>query len=157
MNNGTIKNGILENFSATKRFRVMNNVNLTFFSNLNMNGYSIRNQSDIRLKEHIKATAIDGIEETKKMTFVEFNRKQNHQTKDPKAQPSNKRELGLIAQYTPFLSIQDEESHYLSLDMNKQVMLNSLTNKQLIEKVEKLETQISSSKKNKRKYHRRGV
>lgn len=137
--------------------KVPNHAPINFYSDLNMNGYSIRNQSDIRLKEHIKVTAIDGIKETKKLNFVEFNRKQNYQTKDPKEQPSNKRELGLIAQYTPFLSVQDEESHYLSLDMNKQVMLNSLTNKQLIEKIEQLEDKINKSNKNRRKYHRGGI
>jgi len=137
-------------------FKVPNNAPVNFYSSLNMNGYSIYNQSDIRLKENIEDTTVDGISETKKLNFVEFDRKQNYQHDNPQAQPSTKRELGLIAQYSPFLSAEAKEDHYLRIDVNKQVMLNSLTNKQLIEKVERLEEQVYQSKKNKRKYHRGG-
>ena len=134
--------------------KVPNNAPVNFYSSLNMNGYSIINQSDIRLKENIENTAIDGIEETKKLNFVEFNRKQNYQTRNKQKQPSAKRELGLIAQYSPFLCAQDTEDHYLGLDMNKQIMLNSLTNKQLIERIEHLEGKVNRKNRNKRKYHR---
>ena len=106
------------------------------------------------MKENIENTAIDGIEETKKLNFVEFNRKQNYQTRNKQKQPSAKRELGLIAQYSPFLCAQDTEDHYLGLDMNKQIMLNSLTNKQLIERIEHLEGKVNRKNRNKRKYHR---
>ncbi|EPI2195061.1 phage tail spike protein [Enterococcus faecalis] len=141
-----------------------NNSSIDFYTNLNMYGYSLINQADIRLKENIENTTIDGIEETKKLNFVEFNRKQNYQTKDKQRQPSTKRELGLIAQYSPFLCTQNSEDHYLGLDMNKQLMLNSLTNKQLIEVIEsqekriaKLEEKINKPNKNRRKYHRGGI
>ena len=136
------------------RLKVTKNAPVNFYSSLNMNGYSIINQSDIRLKENIENTAIDGIEETKKLNFVEFNRKQNYQTRNKQKQPSAKRELGLIAQYSPFLCAQDTEDHYLGLDMNKQIMLNSLTNKQLIERIEHLEGKVNRKNRNKRKYHR---
>ncbi|HGZ4937596.1 TPA: phage tail spike protein [Enterococcus faecalis] len=131
-----------------------NNTAMDFYTNLNMHGYSIVNQSDIRLKENIENTMIDGIEETKKLNFVEFNRKQNYQTRNKQKQPSAKRELGLIAQYSPFLCAQDTKDHYLGLDMNKQIMLNSLTNKQLIERIEHLEGKVNRKNRNKRKYHR---
>ena len=36
-------------------------------------------------------------------------------------------------------------------------MLNSLTNKQLIEKIEQLEEKINKPNKNRRKYHRGGI
>lgn len=134
--------------------KVPNNAPVNFYSSLNMNGYSIINQSDIRLKENIENTTIDGIEETKKLNFVEFNRKQNYQTRNKQKQPSAKRELGLIAQYSPFLCAKDTEDHYLGLDMNKQIMLNSLTNKQLIERIEHLEDKVNRKNRNKRKYHR---
>ncbi|MBO1101400.1 phage tail spike protein [Enterococcus hirae] len=139
---GEIKDAYLKNTGVSSKFTVYNNVPLDFYSNLNMHGYSILNQSDIRLKENIVDTKIDGIEETKKLHFVEFDRKQYYETKELRKQPSHKRELGLIAQFTPFLSVQDDSSHYLNLDMNKQIMLNSLTNKQLIELVETQEKRI---------------
>ncbi|EHK9417733.1 phage tail spike protein [Enterococcus faecalis] len=151
---GEILNAYLKNTGVTSSFTVHNNVSLDFYTNLNMHGYSIINQSDIRLKENIENTTIDGIEETKKLNFVEFNRKQNYQTRNKQKQPSAKRELGLIAQYSPFLCAQDTEDHYLGLDMNKQIMLNSLTNKQLIERIEHLEGQVNRKNRNKRKYHR---
>ncbi|HBD4331430.1 TPA: phage tail protein [Enterococcus faecalis] len=151
---GEIVNSYLKNTGVSSAFTVYNNVPLDFYTNLNMHGYSIINQSDIRLKENIENTTIDGIEETKKLNFVEFNRKQNYQTRNKQKQPSAKRELGLIAQYSPFLCAQDTEDHYLGLDMNKQIMLNSLTNKQLIERIEHLEGKVNRKNRNKRKYHR---
>ncbi|MEB7954402.1 phage tail spike protein [Enterococcus faecalis] len=140
---GEIKNANLKNAGVSDKFTVYNNVNLGFYSNLNMHGYSILNQSDIRLKENIEETKIDGIEETKKLNFVEFDRKQKYRTKDINKQPSSKRELGLIAQYSPFLAIESDFDNYLSIDVNKQIMLNSLTNKQLIELVESQEKRIT--------------
>ncbi|MGM0238430.1 phage tail spike protein [Enterococcus sp. AZ103] len=140
--NREIKDAILKDAGATGKFEVFNNVSLNFYSNLNMNGWSILNNSDIRLKENIEKTDIDGISETKKLDFYEFYRKQHYQFKDDKKQPSRKRELGLIAQYSPFLSVEDSEDHYQSIDTNKQIMLNSLTNKQLIEIVEKQEERL---------------
>ncbi|MDN2639322.1 phage tail protein [Enterococcus avium] len=150
-------NNTINNVLVGSRLQVNNNTDVDFYSSLDMHGYSIYNQSDIRLKENIEETQIDGIEETKKLNFVEFDRKQNYQSKDPNRQPNNKRELGLIAQYSPFLSAKVEEDNYQRIDMNKQIMLNSLTNKQLIEIVERLEKQLTHAKKNKRKYHRGGV
>jgi hypothetical protein len=74
-------------------------------------------------------------------------------------QPSKKRELGLIAQEVPFLLTAEEDrddyDHYLAIDLNKQIMLNSLTNKQLIEKVEDLEKRLNIKTKGKRKTHKR--
>ena len=140
---GEIENAYLKNSGVKNKFTVYNGVSLNFYSNLNMNGYSILNQSDIRLKENIEETKIDGIEETKKLNFVEFDRKQNYRTTDKERQPSSKRELGLIAQYSPFLAIENGFDNYLSIDVNKQIMLNSLTNKQLIALIESQEKRIS--------------
>ncbi|ETC91728.1 hypothetical protein T481_10880 [Enterococcus faecalis PF3] len=151
---GEIRNAYLKNTGVSSVFTVYNNVPLHFYTDLNMHGYSIINQSDIRLKENIENATIDGIEETKKLNFVEFDRKQNYQTRDRQKQPSRKRELGLIAQYSPFLCTKNDEDHYLGLDMNKQIMLNSLTNKQLIERIEHLEDKVNRKNRNKRKYHR---
>ena len=154
---GRINNAYLYNTGVSSAFTVYNNVPVNFYSNLNMNGYSITNQSDMRLKENIEPTIINGIEETKKLKFYDFNRKQNYNNRDAKLQPSKKRELGLLAQEVPFLLTEDQvgEEHYLSLDTSKQIMLNSLTNKQLIEKVEHLEKQLIIQRKGSRKTHTR--
>ncbi|MGF1919431.1 tail fiber domain-containing protein, partial [Enterococcus faecalis] len=80
-----------------KFLTVNNNTAINFYNHLNMHGYKIMNVSDIRLKENIETTRIDGIKETKKLNFVEFNRKQNYQSKDKRKQPPKSRELGLIA------------------------------------------------------------
>lgn len=147
---GRINNAYLYNTGVSSAFTVYNNVPIDFYSNLNMHGYSIVNQSDMRLKENIDPTKIDGIKETKKLKFYEFDRKQKFQFRDIRLQPSKKRELGLIAQESPFLLTYPEDvagdDHYLSIDTSKQIMLNSLTNKQIIkvvesqgEKIEKLE------------------
>ncbi len=150
---GRINNAYLYNTGVSSAFTVYNNVPVNFYSNLNMNGYSITNQSDMRLKENIEPTVINGIEETKKLKFYDFNRKQNYKNRDAKLQPSKKRELGLLAQESSFLLAEDkvEEEHYLSLDTSKQIMLNSLTNKQLIEKVEQLENKLNIKQKGSRK------
>ncbi|MDN3191046.1 phage tail spike protein [Enterococcus faecalis] len=146
VNGSTVTSGLeidQQGVSIRGRFIAPNNSSIDFCTNLNMHGYSIINQSDIRLKENIENTTIDGIEETKRLNFVEFNRKQNYQTKDKQRQPSSNRELGLIAQYSPFLCVQNSKDHYLGLDVNKQIMLNSLTNKQLIELFEAQEKRIT--------------
>lgn len=164
---GVIHNATLNKTDVTGSFTIdnnasftaSNNTSLNFYSNLNMNGYSITNQSDIRLKENIEPTLINGVEETKKLKFYEFNRRQNYRFKDPKLQPSKKRELGLLAQEVPFLLTEPEDhvgnDHYLAIDTSKQIMLNSLTNKQLIEKVELLEERMSARQKGRRKTNSR--
>lgn len=126
---------------------IPNNCSANFYSPLNMNGYSIYNQSDIRLKENIVDTEVDGIAETKKLNFVEFDRKQEYKSTDADLQPNPKRELGLIAQDTPFLVVKSEKDNYLSIDVSKQINLNSLTNKQLVEIVEGQEERIQRLEK----------
>lgn len=137
---------------------IPNNTNINFYSDLNMNGYRILNQSDIRLKENIIPTEIDPIKETKKLNFYEFDRKQKHLSQKGGVQPSNQRELGLIAQYSPFLVERNDDNNYLSINVNKQIMLNTMTNKALITKIELLEREVEKLKNkkilNKRKYHR---
>lgn len=156
---GKITNAYLYNTGVNSAFTVYNNVPFNVYYNLNMNGYSITNQSDVRLKENIKPTSINGIEETKKLNFYDFNRRPNYRFTDEKLQPSRKRELGLLAQEVPFLLTEScdsvGEEHYLSIDTSKQIMLNSLTNKQLIEKIEALEQRLYIKQKRKRKFRKR--
>ncbi|MFD1899251.1 tail fiber domain-containing protein [Enterococcus termitis] len=108
-----------------------------------MNGYSILNQSDIRLKENIEATTVNGIKETKKIQMVDYDWRQNYRSTDVKLQPPKERQFGMIAQYSPFLSTKSEEDAYLKIDVNKQINLNTLTNQELISIVEEQEKRLS--------------
>ena len=137
--------------------RVNNNTPIDFFSNIDMHGYSIQNQSDIRLKENITAPTISGITETKRIQMVEFDFKQFYDSQDLDRQRPTERQFGIIAQSTPFLSemTDKEKNHYLSIDLNKQVNLNTLTNQELIEKVERLENRLIIKQKGSRKTHTR--
>lgn len=142
-----------------QKFQVDSNTSINFYSNLNMNGYAIQNQSDIRLKENITVPTISGIAETKRIQMAEFDFKQYYDSRDPEKQRPSVRQFGLIAQSSPFLAeIADEsENHYLSVDLNKQVNLNTLTNQELIEKVEHLESRLIIKRKGNRKaYSRKG-
>ncbi|MFD2305167.1 phage tail spike protein [Enterococcus termitis] len=140
---GEISNAYLKNTGVTSSFTVYNNVPLGFYSNLNMNGYSILNQSDIRLKENIEATTVNGIKETKKIQMVDYDWRQNYRSTDVKLQPPKERQFGMIAQYSPFLSTKSEEDAYLKIDVNKQINLNTLTNQELISIVEEQEKRLS--------------
>ncbi|WP_429974968.1 phage tail spike protein [Enterococcus sp. DIV0840c] len=123
MNNHQIRRASLNNCFAS--------------SNLNMNGWSVTNQSDIRLKENIEETAVQGIEETKRIRMVDFDWKQNYRTKNEEDQPPRGRQFGMIAQEVPFLHANnDDQDHYLKIDLNKQVNLNTKTNQELIAIVE---------------------
>lgn len=124
-------------------FLISNNSDIDFYSDLNMNNFRILNNSDIRLKENIEKSRVDGIKETKKMDFYDFDMRQSYKSSKPGEQPNDERQFGLIAQYSPFLAQKNKKDNYLSIDMNKQVMLNSLTNKQLIEVIEKQEERLS--------------
>lgn len=122
-------------------FQVNNNVGLNFYSPLNMNGFSILNVSDIRLKEHIRQTEVKGIEETKKLNFVDFEYKRDYLKNEDHLLPEGE-QFGLVAQYTPFLAKQASGDHYLKIDMNKQVNLNTKTNQELISIIEAQELRL---------------
>lgn len=142
---------VLNDTWAQYAFKIPNNTSIQFYASLNMNGYPIVNQSDMRLKENIVPTSIKGIDETKKLKFYDFDYKQGYKTQDERRQFPKTRQFGLMAQYTPFLVAENEgpeRDHYLALDMKKQVMLNSLTNKELIEIVEGLENRVKALEEN---------
>ncbi len=89
---------------------------ITFFKNLNMNGNSITNQSDSRLKTAIRDTDLRALDLIKSYRFVDFlwinkDKPQGLQT-------------GLIAQETEYLSSVGPDG-YLVLDSSKQNMLNT--------------------------------
>lgn len=137
--------------------RVNNDTPVDFYSRLDMHGYSILNQSDIRLKENITDPTISGIVETKRIKMAEFDFKQGYDNSHPNQQRPTERQFGIIAQSTPFLSemTDKEKNYYLSVNLNKQVNLNTLTNQELIEKVEHLENRLIIKRKGSRKTHTR--
>lgn len=133
--------------SSEQRIPVMeirgNTAAIQMHANINMNNWSITNQSDIRLKENIEQTSVEGIKETKRIRMVDFDWKRNYRPIDKENPPSTERQFGMIAQEVPFLQAKvDGENHYLSIDLNKQVNLNTKTNQELIAIVEKQEKRI---------------
>lgn len=101
------------------------------------------NSSDIRLKENIKETSVSGIKETKRIRMVDFDWRQNYRPFDKENPLPEGRQFGLIAQDVPFLQApMNGENHYLSLDLNKQINLNTKTNQELIAIAENQERRI---------------
>lgn len=133
--------------SSEQRVPVMevrgNTAAIQMHANINMNNWSITNQSDIRLKENIEQTSVEGIKETKRIRMVDFDWKQNYRPIDKDNPPSTARQFGMIAQEVPFLQAKvDGDNNYLSIDFNKQVNLNTKTNQELIAIVERQEQRI---------------
>lgn len=133
--------------SSEQRIPVMeirgNTAAIQMHANINMNNWSITNQSDIRLKENIEQTSVEGIKETKRIRMVDFDWKRNYRPIDKENPPSTERQFGMIAQEVPFLQAKvDGDNHYLSIDLNKQVNLNTKTNQELIAIIEKQEQRI---------------
>lgn len=133
--------------SSEQRIPVMeirgNTAAIQMHANINMNNWSITNKSDIRLKENIEQTSVEGIKETKRIRMVDFDWKRNYRPIDKENPPSTERQFGMIAQEVPFLQAKvDGDNHYLSIDLNKQVNLNTKTNQELIAIVEKQEKRI---------------
>lgn len=102
------------------------------------------NSSDIRLKENIQETSVSGIEETKRIRMVDFDWKQDYLPEHKNQEPPKERQFGMIAQDTNFLQFKemDPVDHYLKIDLNKQINLNTKTNQELIAIVENQERRI---------------
>ena len=116
---------------------------LRVFGTLNMNGNVITNQSDIRLKTNIKDAEVDPFAIIEKMRFIEFD----WDITNPynKNKPEG-RYFGIEAQYAPFLVVKDVDSNYLSIDMGKQVNLNSLANQKLIVELKETKQELADLK-----------
>ncbi|CZR11033.1 phage tail spike protein [Trichococcus collinsii] len=136
--------GILngDGVTTTGRFEVRTGENISF-QNLNMNGNTITNQSDIRLKKNPVTTELDAIAAIEKMRFIEFEW--------DKENPYNKTkpdglQFGMEAQYAPCLQVMDQNSNYLSVDSGKQINLNTLAIQQLVARVKASETELATTK-----------
>lgn len=113
------------------------------FGTLNMNGNTITNQSDIRLKKNVVDATVDAYNVLEKMRFIEFEWDETN--------PYNERKpegimFGIEAQYSPFLAVKDVASNYLSIDMGKQVNLNSLALKRMLGDVQALQAENETLK-----------
>ncbi|MGG5319234.1 phage tail spike protein [Enterococcus sp. AZ072] len=111
------------------------------FKDLNMNGWKITNQSDIRLKTNITKSEIDPIKEFEQIEFYDFEWDPKHPRNEGK---DKDRQYGIIAQYVPFLSQHSsiEKDNYLVIDQMKMLNLTAHAVKELIENNKSLESRI---------------
>ena len=117
--------------------------NIIAYTTLNMNGNAITNQSDIRLKTNIKDAEVDPFVIIEKMRFIEFDWDMTNPYNKNKPEG---RYFGIEAQYAPFLVVKDIDSNYLSIDMGKQVNLNSLANQKLISELKETKQELADLK-----------
>lgn len=111
------------------------------YAPLYMNGYAIWDESDTKLKKNVVSSTFDAISETKKQKVIEFEWKEDlpHNKRKPKG-----KQLGLSAQDSGILQVshvKDGET-YLGVDMTKEIHLATLTNQQLIAKMEEMEARL---------------
>lgn len=107
---------------------------------LNMNGNGITNQSDIRLKRNIEDSSLDALREIERLKFIEYDWDKEKSINEGKP---TERQFGIVAQYSPFLQTKagDSES-YLSVDLTKQINLNSKGLQELLSYKRELEERI---------------
>ena len=108
------------------------------FGTLNMNGNVITNQSDIRLKKNVVDATVDPFSVIKKMRFINFEWDGEHPYNDKK--PTCE-QFGTEAQYSPFLAVKDSHSNYLSIDMGKQVNINSMALQKMLQTIDELKAE----------------
>ena len=106
---------------------------LTLYVNLNMNGHSILNQSDIRLKENVSVTPVTALDTIDRMRFVEFDWKEDGRHDD----------LGLIAQELQKInpSMVVDTGEYLAVDTSKFIMYSLKAIQELSAEVKRLKEQ----------------
>lgn len=113
--------------------------------NINMQGNTITNESDIRLKTNVVDSSLSALKEIEKMRFIEYDwdKSNTHNKNKPEG-----RQFGIVAQYSPFLQTKTADSEsYLSVDMNKQVNLNSKAIQELKKENDTLKQELADLKK----------
>lgn len=125
-------------------FEIGSNINVE--KNINMRGNTITNQSDIRLKTNVEDSKLDALKEIERLKFIDYDWDLSNPANKNK---SSERKFGIVAQYSPFLQTKtaDEES-YLSVDLTKQVNLNSKAIQELLRKVDEIDERTSGTKSN---------
>ena len=117
---------------------------LRVFGTLNMNGNVITNQSDIRLKDKVVDAVVDLFSVIEKMRFINFEWDSTNPYNEKK--PTGE-QFGIEAQYSPFLAVKDQGSNYLSIDMGKQVNINSMALQRMITEIKTLKEESAATKK----------
>ena len=107
-----------------------------------MNGHTIWDESDLKLKTNVLPSNVDGIAETKRQKVIEFewDKKNPHNEGKPQG-----RHLGLSAQDSGILQLTPEETGkgYMGVNLIKEIHLATLTNQQLIKRMEALELRVA--------------
>lgn len=104
---------------------------------LNMNGNSINNQSDRRLKTNINSTSTNSLDAICRWNFVDYDWIEPTKPKGT--------HLGLIAQDTPEIMQYDSDNDVYNINSSKQTMMNSHAIQQLNNKVVSIETVATAS------------
>jgi len=113
---------------------------IAFGVDLDMGGKSILNQSDIRLKTNVVDSGLEALKEIERMKFIEYDWDLTNPANKDKSEGRN---FGIVAQYSPFLQTKaGEVNSYLSVDMTKQVNLNSKAIQELLDRIKVLEAKI---------------
>ena len=118
--------------------------NIIAYTTLNMNGNVITNQSDIRLKDKVVDAVVDPFSVIEKMRFINFEWDATNPYNEKK--PTGE-QFGIEAQYSPFLAVKDQVSNYLSIDMGKQVNINSMALQRMITEIKTLKEESAATKK----------
>lgn len=97
---------------VSKKFAIYNNVSIDFYSNLDMHNFSIKNQSDARMKKNINPTSVNALELLNSIDLKEYDwvRSGEHEP------------IGIIAQqlqlFAPEL-VEEERDGHLSIKTTK--------------------------------------
>ena len=108
---------------------------ISMWGELYMNGHTIWDESDLKLKKSVLPSNVDGIAETKRQKLIEFEwDKQNpHNAGKPEG-----KQFGLSAQDAGILQMSAEETGkgYMGVNLIKEIHLATLTNQQIISELE---------------------
>lgn len=111
---------------------------IDFYEDLDMHNYTIRNQSDIRLKNVISGWEVKALDEISAMEFIKFRWKDRPEQE--KQIDTEKVHYGISAQSAPFVAVAGEDG-YLNIDMTRMTYVNAKAVQELNGKVKQLEEQ----------------
>ena len=110
--------------------------NTRSYGNIEMQpGYEVTQASDRRWKNIVGETETKGLEETRKLLVVDYYWKNG----------DGEKQIGLIAQDSPFLSVKNEDGYY-GISGNKLAMLNLLAIQELDDEHQKTKEDLRNTK-----------
>ena len=116
---------------------------IAMWGELYMNGHTIWDESDLKLKKSVLPSNVDGIAETKRQKVIEFewDKKNPHNAGKPEG-----KQFGLSAQDAGILQIPAEETGkgYMGVNLIKEIHLATLTNQQIISELESTKKELSA-------------